>query len=184
VDFIPQILEDKMKNDTVPKIYVACLAAYNNGYLHGRWIDIDKDVEAINREIHEMLAESPIPNAEEFAIHDYDGFGGINVGEYAGIDTVRELAEFIQEHGEELAAGVYNYYGSIDDAKDALENRYHGEYDSELDYAEQLFDECYAHDIPENIRFYIDYEKFSRDLFVNDCFSIDSKGSVHIFSYY
>ena len=171
-----------MKNDTVPKIYVACLAAYNNGYLHGRWIDVDKDVEAINREIFEMLAESPIPNAEEHAIHDYDGFGGINIGEYAGIETVLELAEFIQEHGEELAAGVYNYYGSIDDAKDALENRYHGEHDSELDYAEQLFDECYAHDIPENIRYYIDYEKFSRDLFISDYISIDGKSGVHIFS--
>lgn len=24
-----------------PRIYVACLAAYNNGHLHGRWIDAD-----------------------------------------------------------------------------------------------------------------------------------------------
>jgi Antirestriction protein (ArdA) len=24
---------------TEPRIYVACLAAYNNGYLHGAWID-------------------------------------------------------------------------------------------------------------------------------------------------
>ena len=29
--------------------------------------------------------------------------------------------------------------------------------------AEELFDECYAHSIPENLRFYIDYEKFARD---------------------
>lgn len=29
--------------------------------------------------------------------------------------------------------------------------------------AEQLFDECYLHDIPENIRAYIDYEAFARD---------------------
>jgi hypothetical protein len=31
------------------------------------------------------------------------------------------------------------------------------------DAAEDLFDECYAHDIPENLRFYIDYAKFARD---------------------
>lgn len=30
--------------------------------------------------------------------------------------------------------------------------------------AEQFFDECYSHDIPKDIRFYIDYEKFARDL--------------------
>ena len=29
-----------------PRIYVACLAAYNNGYLHGVWIDADQDADA------------------------------------------------------------------------------------------------------------------------------------------
>jgi hypothetical protein len=32
------------------------------------------------------------------------------------------------------------------------------------DAAAQLFDECYAHDIPESLRHYIDYEKFARDV--------------------
>ena len=31
------------------------------------------------------------------------------------------------------------------------------------DAAEQLFDECWLHEVPENIRFYIDYDKFARD---------------------
>jgi Antirestriction protein (ArdA) len=35
------------------------------------------------------------------------------------------------------------------------------------DAAEELFDECYAHDIPENLRHYIDYEAFARDLDMN-----------------
>jgi len=30
-----------------PRIYVACLAAYNAGKLHGEWIDADQDAEAI-----------------------------------------------------------------------------------------------------------------------------------------
>lgn len=30
--------------------------------------------------------------------------------------------------------------------------------------AEELFEECYAHTIPENLRFYFDMEKFARDL--------------------
>ena len=29
-------------SDSNPRIYVACLAAYNNGYLHGAWIDADQ----------------------------------------------------------------------------------------------------------------------------------------------
>jgi hypothetical protein len=31
------------------------------------------------------------------------------------------------------------------------------------DVAEELFDECWLHSVPESIRFYIDYDKFARD---------------------
>ena len=40
-----------------PKIYVACLAAYNNGILHGQWINVDQDVDALQNEIQDMLAK-------------------------------------------------------------------------------------------------------------------------------
>ena len=56
----------------------------------------------------------------------------------------------------------------ISDLVSKFDDRYHGEWDSEEDFAEQLFDECYAHDIPEYLRYYIDYEKFARDLFMGD----------------
>ena len=32
-----------------------------------------------------------------------------------------------------------------------------------IEAATELFDECYAHEIPENLRNYIDYEAFARD---------------------
>lgn len=32
-----------------------------------------------------------------------------------------------------------------------------------LDVATEVFDECWLHDVPESIRFYIDYDKFARD---------------------
>ena len=91
------------KTDT-PRIYVACLAAYNNGYLHGAWIDADRDPWAIWADIRDMLAKSPIPDAEEHAIHDYKAFKGVSIAEYAGIDRVAEIAAFIVEHGA-LGAG-------------------------------------------------------------------------------
>lgn len=47
----------------VPRIYVACLSAYNNGFLHGEWIDCDQDAEVIWAEIKEMLKASPMPDA-------------------------------------------------------------------------------------------------------------------------
>lgn len=80
-----------------PRIYVACLAAYNNGYLHGAWIDADREPWAIWANIRDMLARSPIPDAEEHAIHDYEGFEGVRIAEYADIERVSEIAAFIGE---------------------------------------------------------------------------------------
>ena len=51
-----------------PRIYVACLAAYNNGRLHGRWIDAT-DPHEVWQHVRGMLAASPEPDAEEWAIH-------------------------------------------------------------------------------------------------------------------
>jgi antirestriction protein len=36
---------------TTPKIYVACLAAYNSGILHGKWIEANQEAEVIQSEI-------------------------------------------------------------------------------------------------------------------------------------
>ena len=55
------------------RIYVACLASYNNGQLHGIWIDLDAlayDDSKVESAVLSMLDDSPIESAEEYAIHD------------------------------------------------------------------------------------------------------------------
>lgn len=69
-------------HDIDAQIYVACLAAYNNGILHGAWMDATQSADEIRSEIAAMLAKSPIPHAEGYAIHDYEGFEGIRIEEY------------------------------------------------------------------------------------------------------
>lgn len=64
------------------RIYVACLAAYNNDILHGAWIDANQDPYDIWEEVSAMLMASPITDAEEWAIHDYEGFEGYSISEY------------------------------------------------------------------------------------------------------
>lgn len=44
------------------KIYVACLASYNNGILHGAWIDAESDVDAMQEQVNAMLRKSRFPN--------------------------------------------------------------------------------------------------------------------------
>ncbi|WP_164090762.1 antirestriction protein ArdA, partial [Stenotrophomonas maltophilia] len=45
------------------RIYVACLASYNAGVLHGEWIDLEgRDADDVRDEIARILRESPHPN--------------------------------------------------------------------------------------------------------------------------
>ena len=77
-----------------PRIYVACLAAYNNGRLHGAWIDAAQGAWGIWEDVRAMLAASPIEGAEEYAIHDHEGFEGIPIAECTGFEEVAALAAF------------------------------------------------------------------------------------------
>ena len=58
---------------TSPRIYAACLASYNNGVLHGLWIDASTDLDAMQAEINAMLAASRFPNVNRQKFEDEDG---------------------------------------------------------------------------------------------------------------
>ena len=111
-----------MTNTTspAPRIYVACLAAYNNGYLHGAWIDADQEPEAITEEVRAILAASPIPEAEEWAIHDHEGFEGAEVSEWSGFAEVSSLAGFIAEHGALGGAVLRDLASDLEEAQRLL----------------------------------------------------------------
>ena len=162
------------------RIYVACLAAYNNGHLHGRWIEVS-DENTILQAVKAMLHSSPIEEmAEEWAIHDYEGFEGAEVSEYSSFASVVELADYIREHGA-LGAQVLNYYGgNIEDARTRFED-YAGEYDSLADYAEELTEQS-GETIPERLAPYIDYKAMAHDYEQSgDFLTFEVSGSVHIF---
>ena len=77
----------------VPRIYVACLASYNAGTLHGEWIEASQSADEIHKEIQSMLRRSREPIAEEWAIHDYEYFGGYELSEWESIDASPALAK-------------------------------------------------------------------------------------------
>lgn len=161
------------------RIYVACLAAYNNGILHGAWIDATQGEEAIRDEIAAMLKASPVSGAEEYAIHDYEGFEGASVSEYEGIESVCEIAAFLAEHGA-LGGRLVAELGDLEDARRALEENYAGEYRSLADFAQELTEQSI--EIPESLHFYIDYERMARDLEINDVMTIETGfEQVHVF---
>ena len=170
-----------MSNTNQYRIYVACLAAYNNGILYGAWIDVI-DYDAIWDDINAMLRSSPMPHAEEWAIHGHEGFYNIIIEEYEGVDSVLKTATFVEKYGE-VGAEIMSYYGDIDSAERAMEEHYSGEFDSELDFSSELFDDLYGSEVPDHLHSYIDYEAFNRDLFLSDYFSVRLNGKVHVFYY-
>lgn len=176
----PLVATDEATPDR-PRIYVACLAAYNNGCLHGRWIDASAGEEAIFDAVQVMLADSPEPNAEEWAIHDYEGFCGCQLGECASFAIVAALAEFIEEHGA-LGAKLYEHFSSDLDAARAAFDDYAGEYQSAADFAETLHDDL-GTEIPASLTYYIDWAALARDMGLNgDIFTIETGfNAVHVF---
>jgi antirestriction protein len=164
-----------------PRIYVACLAAYNNGFLHGAWIDVEDDASQMHAAIAAMLAASPIPQAEEYAIHDYEDFGGVEIAEYAGVDHVVEVAAFLRERGTSGALVLKHLDGDMDEAREALDDRYRGVFERLADCFQELTEETTQ--IPESLRLYIDYEAMARDAVLSgDVFTVETAhDEVHVF---
>jgi antirestriction protein len=178
-----------------PRIYAASLSDYNNGILHGRWIDATSDVEEMQQTINEMLATSPTTArygepAEEWAIHDYDDFGDIRVDENQSLATIAKWAQGIERHGEAFAAWIAQVGEQSDDLIEQFEDRYQGEWESIEAYAEYLLDELGAQRIideaPEWLQPYLnlDTEGFARDLELNgDVASVETPdGRSWVFS--
>lgn len=87
----------EVRHETEPKpspaIYVASLADYNNGVLHGKWIDAAREPWEIQADINDILDSSREPGAEEWAIHDYEQFGSWKVSEYESLEMVSLIAK-------------------------------------------------------------------------------------------
>jgi antirestriction protein len=175
------------EQSTKPRIYVASLADYVAGRLIGRWIDAAQPAEAIRNEIAGILAQSREPIAEEWAIHDYEGFGATGVGEYECIDNVAEFANLIVEHGEVFAELVGHFGGASDlaEAKRYMEEGYCGEFRTITEYAEQFVEDYFSDvlaKLPEFLRYHIDYEGVGRDMELGgDIFTIRCGCTLHVF---
>ncbi|WP_340149018.1 antirestriction protein ArdA [uncultured Sneathiella sp.] len=160
-------------------IYVACLASYNNGILHGRWIDATQSVDEIHAEITSMLKSSTMRDAEEWAIHDHEGFEGIQVSEFESISRVVELATFVSFHGA-LGVKLYEHYGSLGDAEIAMNDHYAGEFVSLAHFAQDITEQSV--DTPSQLEYYIDWEAMGRDMAINDVLAIEiGMNKVHVF---
>ena len=180
---------DTRPNEGPPRVYIASLSDYNAGRLYGKWIDAAVNEDDLHGAVESMLAVSPTPGAEEFAIHDYEGFGPLRLGEYESLETVSRVARGISEHGP-----TYAHWAALTGASDAetlerFEDAYRGHWDSVEAYAESLLDDLGANSfideaVPEYLQPYVklDIAGFARDLeYGGDITISEGDGGTYVF---
>lgn len=170
------------------EIYISCLAAYNNGKLHGEWVKATQGIDHIQEAIKRVLETSPENNkpypCEEWAIHDYNDFPShvINkLGENPSLDELTEVVDFILEH-QELGEAVLGEY-DLEDAKRMIDDCYHGEHKNEEDFIYSFYEDCGMLPDPKHnpLMHYINWEEVARDAFINDFISIDAPSGIYVF---
>lgn len=144
-----------------PRVWIGCLAAYNAGTLHGEWIDADQDAEDIAEAINAVLASSPVANAEEYDIFDFDACFGMRPRSTSA-ERIAEVGSFISDHGELGVSVAKHFDNDINQTTEALEHNFRGEYDSLVEFAEELVQE--TQDLTDWILAYFDFDRYARDL--------------------
>lgn len=173
-----------------PRVWIGCLAAYNNGILHGEWLDAAVANKELASAAQRILAASPEPAAEEYAIFDSDEFGSFRVGEYERLETVARVARGIKEHGH-----AFSVWAELHDADpemlDHFEDAFLGEYDSPSAWAHEVLLDNWLRDaldtvVPEPLRPYIhiDCAGWARDAELSGDVDIEPApgGGIYVFS--
>ncbi len=176
---------------TKPRIYVSCVAAYNSGKLHGRWMDAARAAEEINADIRDMLRRSPVMGAEEWAIHDYEGFCGLHLSEYEDIEEVAALASIIEKHGEAVAHYIDNRgrdYVDLGTLEADFEDAFVGQYASPREFAEETVEDLgfgrLTTEQLEGIWGFLDWDHLAHELTITDYWCAEARelgGGVYVF---
>jgi antirestriction protein len=167
---------------SAPKIFVVDLAAYNAGRCHNVWIDCTRPPEVIRQIIANMIDCSPVDRAEEYVIHDTQGFGSYPVAETECIESVCDKAQFIIDTGEVGAKLLWLFLGDLEQARATLEDEI-GRYNCYLDYAKETI--MQRKDIPEDLidNGFIDFDAVAVNLHGHNQAHIITleNGDVHLF---
>lgn len=161
------------------KLYFANLAAYNNGTLDGKWFDLSDytDINGLmddvkrdvlrqrNNEAGEPEFEYGISD-EEWAIHDYEA--PFQVSEYEGIENIAAMISYcsLDEYDQKRAAWLFDngHYASLSDCIDRADDVTFYEGMTLEDVAADMVDEGLFGNIPDQLKYYIDYAAIARDL--------------------
>ena len=178
-------------NDSI-KLWVCCLASYNNGAIYGRSIDLEKDAPYL-KDFYEIvygdiIKNSPADDAEEWKILKIENLNDSTCTDiekmYKSLDTqknrddinafnaaiIEKIYKFLEIKQNCDDVNVFNAamnlvdkgIAHIDDLQKLIDG-FVGFYDSKIDFAEQIFNDC--EQCPDYLKPYIDAERYARDIF-------------------
>ena len=144
------------------KIYVASLEGYNNGKMVGDWVT---PPDYLSFEKFNDAIQIATKNADEVAVHDYEGIDLDN--EYPDFEDLYYFCQALEDSwldNEAIIAYAENTGEELDNELIAdAENSYVGTFSSFQEYAEDYADEL-IHSTDDFLKSYFDYESFARDL--------------------
>ena len=181
-----------------------CFAAYNEGYHHFYWVNIDSlyigfenDFDGFQDAWHEcidfVIKTSPVQGAEEILFTDHEGLQAI-YSEYLDPKTVfdyLEQREQIQKEGfdPDLFAAWADSLGVDDKEDDAAQqfiDSYVGSYENGKEFAEALHEESgtlgQVEAISTELAYYIDFERVWSCSMRHSYHEVEHGGQSHFFT--
>ena len=179
-----------MNNNAIIKGYITNLGKYNEGILAYKLISFPISDAELNAALKEIGCKYVDENGkehnlyyEEYFFSDWECEIPFEFGEYESIADVNDIAarvEALKEYEQDVLKVILEEHTSdVDEALRIVESVAYRTWDgcnSMADVAEAMADEYgYLNDVPENLRCYIDYEKWGRDLAIEGTF-LDGNG--------
>lgn len=156
-------------------IFVNTWGNYNeNGADGGEWITLPMDADELEEKL-QAIADAMPDNDPEWAIHDYEWTGVLELGDVHEMDSITEWNERCNEAAsleeyelEEIAAAIEAFGMTFQEAMERQQRGcfifYPGQSldDVSAELADEIMD-C-DHSTSEFIRRYFDYDAYKRDL--------------------
>ena len=177
--------ENDMNKDAIIKGYITNLGKYNEGDLVYKLISFPISDEELNEALKEIgcmyTDENGVvhnPLYEEYFFSDWECEIPFEYSEYESVEDLNIIAERVEAleayEQDVLKVIMEGHTSDVDEALRIVEDSNYTIWNDCInmaDVAEQMVDEYgYLNDVPENLRCYIDYEAWGRDLAIEGTF--------------
>lgn len=158
-----------IKLQSEPRVWIGCLACYNNGHLVGDWFDAAVADEVTVADVHGAVPPQGVH--EEIWVFDTDSMPGPaeEMSPHEATQRAQRLAE-LPEHERDAFAAWWASGNHVEDHEGLplyadFEERFCGAWDSFREYAEHLADEIgLLNEVPDEVARYFDWAAWTRDL--------------------